>query len=546
MPCNESGWSDAEHFSQLGIVSFDMNNAQDIWEASSPQDPESILEQQCAKVKAIDSEVKCGVYRNSAHLWSNYELVRAKLQDPEFWGFFLPWANTTARQYDVEAGAGANLYWDDVQSPHLAIPPWSGKCQCVGTNIPRWGTKPCQRGPVCNCGGSAKVPCGQFMFDFRNESLRRWLTGDYLLGPTGLGSTNVDFLFLDDSWDVHSGPSEVAPGAVAKMGLSAADVQDLTAAYTKTMRAMQETVVAHNGFAWASFHNGGTLAGPPVSPSSCADYMRTVACREDSVLQRSTLFYGFPRGDYPPFVPPNASEVQTATNVFMLIRGAHAFLGYSWVGCSGDCGQWQKANQSLPPEDYCPSYGQGGNRVEYKWPANRNDDFGEPMEVCHQVEGQPNVWTRQYTKSTFTVDCTTWEATVQMGPPPPPPPPPPRPNIVNMGSVDVGLIVETTPIVFDGELHRFEAVHVGYHGSVTPGSNYLRFVHVRSGVSSPPLPDSAGYALGSAYTDGTTVFAFGTFCHADDRCGAPGSNSHIRVVRYSRSDAFSICALPSR
>ena len=160
MPCNESGWSDAEHFSQLGIVSFDMNNAQDIWEAASPQDPESVLEQQCAKVKAIDSEVKCGVYRNSAHLWSNYELVRAKLQDPEFWGFFLPWANTTARQYDVQAGAGANLYWDDVQSPHLAIPPWSGKCQCVGTNIPRWGTKACQRGPVCNCG--AKLPCGQF------------------------------------------------------------------------------------------------------------------------------------------------------------------------------------------------------------------------------------------------------------------------------------------------------------------------------------------------------------------------------------------------
>ena len=35
-----------------------------------------------------------------------------------------------------------------------------------------------------------------------------------------------------------------------------------------------------------------TLAGPPFSPAQCTDYMRYTACRPDSSLQNSTLFYG--------------------------------------------------------------------------------------------------------------------------------------------------------------------------------------------------------------------------------------------------------------
>ena len=109
MPCNESGWSDAAFFSQLGIVSYDMNNARDLWQAQSPQNPEEMLEKQCAKTKAIDPAVRCGVYRNSAHLWSNYNVVRKLRQDPQYWGYFLPWKNTTGRNYSSDL-AGENLY----------------------------------------------------------------------------------------------------------------------------------------------------------------------------------------------------------------------------------------------------------------------------------------------------------------------------------------------------------------------------------------------------------------------------------------------------
>ena len=86
MPCNESGWSDGALFSQIGIVTYDMNNAHDVWEATIPSSPEEVLERQCAMTKAHSKDVKCGVYRNSAHMWSNYKTVREALQDRSYWG----------------------------------------------------------------------------------------------------------------------------------------------------------------------------------------------------------------------------------------------------------------------------------------------------------------------------------------------------------------------------------------------------------------------------------------------------------------------------
>jgi hypothetical protein len=164
MPCNESGFSDAALFSQIGIVTFDMNNAHDVWEATVPSSPEEVLEQQCAMTKAHSPLVKCGVYRNSAHMWSNYATVRRALQNRSLWGYFLPWANATERNYS-SGGAGENLYFDTIQTPHPAVAPWNGKCQCIDQN-PHYGAHACnasQPQPVCECG--AGLPCGQCEYD---------------------------------------------------------------------------------------------------------------------------------------------------------------------------------------------------------------------------------------------------------------------------------------------------------------------------------------------------------------------------------------------
>ena len=61
---------------------------------------------------------------------------------------------------------------------------------------------------------------------------------------------------MDDGWEDPSGPEEVGPNAVALMGLSAADVTEMTQAYSTALRAMQEYVVAQRGFTWDSFSPG--------------------------------------------------------------------------------------------------------------------------------------------------------------------------------------------------------------------------------------------------------------------------------------------------
>ena len=144
---------------------------------------------------SADVVVDCGCCWSDCR-WSNYLTVRKALQDPSYWGFFLPWANTTARNYSSDR-AGENLYYDTTQTPHLAVAPWNGRCQCVDQS-PHYGAKLCTDGPVCECGEG--LPCGQFMFDFRNSSLLDWLLNEYIGGPLGLGSPNVDFVFLDDEW----------------------------------------------------------------------------------------------------------------------------------------------------------------------------------------------------------------------------------------------------------------------------------------------------------------------------------------------------------
>ena len=70
---------------------------------------------------------------------------------------------------------------------------------------------------------------------------------------------------------------------------------------------------------------------------------------------------------------------------------------------------------------------------------------------------------------------------------------PKKPVIRKLGTIGANNIVETTPIVFHGELYRFEVVrrrsfasgNTGVHWSMLNDSPCLRFVHVRSGASTP-------------------------------------------------------------
>jgi len=77
--------------------------------------------------------------------------------------------------------------------------------------------------------------------------------------------------------------------------------------------------------------------------------------------------------------------------------------------------------------------------------------------------------------------------------------------IRKMGTIDCDL-VETTPVVFQGRLYRFEYVREGYRSNRT-GTSYFRFIDVESGRATPAF--AHGYHLGSAYVEGGLAYAYG-------------------------------------
>jgi len=75
---------------------------------------------------------------------------------------------------------------------------------------------------------------------------------------------------------------------------------------------------------------------------------------------------------------------------------------------------------------------------------------------------------------------------------------PGAPMIVKLGTIDLDL-VETTPVVFQGRVYRYEYVRPGYKPNST-GDSYSRFVDHETGEATPAF--AQGYHLGSAAVDG--------------------------------------------
>ena len=77
-----------------------------------------------------------------------------------------------------------------------------------------------------------------------------------------------------------------------------------------------------------------------------------------------------------------------------------------------------------------------------------------------------------------------------------------RPLIVKSGTIDVDL-VETTPIVFNNKVYRFEYVRQGYWDNQT-GDSYFRFVNHETGK--PTKAFAKGFHLGSAFVHEEMVY----------------------------------------
>ncbi len=80
---------------------------------------------------------------------------------------------------------------------------------------------------------------------------------------------------------------------------------------------------------------------------------------------------------------------------------------------------------------------------------------------------------------------------------------PKKPAIKKLGTIDCDM-VETTPVVFNGRLYRFEYVRHKYYEPNTTGDSYFRFVDVDTGDFTPSF--AQGFHLGSAFVDGETMY----------------------------------------
>lgn len=348
---------------------------------------EELLLEQCARLKAASPRLRCFVYRNLVKALPWFSSVRALVNDPARAGWFLrsapggPWGNGSYYVDQCDRSWSpprcSPLYKDREQTPNF--PHGDGDCP----------------GP-CDCGG---VPCGEYLWEHRNASLREWLVNDFILGPTGLGNANVSGFFLDDAWsnttqrvkpwmpqpdgfcDTFSavgGPSEENAHCVDDMGLVQADTTAITDAWATTVAAVHAAIVDAGAWSWQQFTAWATPA-----PAQCAAALRA-ACGEGAAwsLYGAPVYHGWTLNGTTSPLPQPALDIAT----FLLVRGPHWWLGYGWVGCG----------------------------VKYDFPPALSVDYGEPTDTCHETAPGSGVFQRAWTRATARVDCNAGEGSVDL------------------------------------------------------------------------------------------------------------------------------------
>jgi hypothetical protein len=393
MPCNTSGPLDPDFFSQFGIVDVDWSHMKHQWANTKPMDSSGLMVKQAQALRARNPNCRLWVYRNLVKALPWITSVREKLEDPQYSGWFVPYdpsrqSHPNAPPCDLhrtnKTERCSRLYHDQRETPEAfsycaktSAPP---SCDPTAAgNFVNGKPDPNQYcDQECDCG---QVPCGEFLFDHRNESLQKWLVEEYIGGQEGIGNPDISGMYVDDGWSL-AGPSEIDNNAVNDTGLSPADLQDMIGAWGANMQAVQQYSIQHGALMWQNFFNSGTCAGPPFKQGNevqCNAFFRNTACVADSPLQSVPLFYGIERNaDYPPFKYIVSFEQSLAA--FLLARGPFGWYGYSWISCIGDFGRG----------------GKGMPLLNYTFPDALKVDYGEPLEMCKETGVQTGRYVREW------------------------------------------------------------------------------------------------------------------------------------------------------
>ena len=247
-----------------------------------------------------------------------YTAVWTKLADPAFDGWFLKFSG--ANNYHVPACDSnydpplcSHHYHDNDQTP--GHPRGDGDCAAP-----------------CDCGG---VPCGEYLWDHRNASLRTYILNEVVLGLNGLQNENVSGVYFDDGWTDspaqvlpwepkegfcdHSpigGPTEENFYCTADMGLEQADTTAITAAYRETWGLVQQAVIGAGAFAWQYLRQ--TTAPVGANESTCTAWVRD---------WRDAASGAYMQEWSNPTKRPLPS-VESDLAAFLLVRGPYAWIGY--------------------------------------------------------------------------------------------------------------------------------------------------------------------------------------------------------------------------
>ena len=224
------------------------------------------------------------------------------------------------------------------------------------------------------------------------QTFQDWFIDSYMFNEVG-SSPLVSGFFWDDIWSVDDPFSpDLWPNTSTDIGLTTADLEQLTASWTANMDALKERTISEGKFAWQLMWTGGvatqkasTQPQAIIQQSNCAAELR-VQCNATAPPQTRAMMYGLQVQDKD---PSKLSDLHQDLANFLLIRGPFAWLGHGWHGCSKD----------------------------YPFPKELNLDYGEPTnggEVCKETGAGTGIFTREWTKASVTMDCNKWEGTVTM------------------------------------------------------------------------------------------------------------------------------------
>lgn len=249
--------------------------------------------------------------------------------------------------------------------------------------------------PGCDCGST---PCGLYVFNHssdavvKGQTFQQWFVHSYMLNSVG-SSPLVSGFFWDDVWNPQCNIHDQVKDTCKDMGLTQADLNQLTDDYLENMSALRNATLAMGKFAWqmlwtggATDNVGGTCPEPLVKQASCASDLRSL-CNASSGAQTRAMMYAFGPGGC------NSTSIalpdfdQDLAN-FLLTRGPYSYLGHGWMGCSHD----------------------------YIFPDALNKDYGVPSGLCEETSPGSGVFTRDYSHATVTMDCSSWTGTISMKP----------------------------------------------------------------------------------------------------------------------------------